>query len=53
MQRFKNTGTPPPSRPGGSWIAGMMIGTAIMTIATQAMVLGAGAAIQDATTKRG
>jgi len=29
----------------------MMIGAAIMTIATQAMVLGAGAAIQNATFK--
>jgi hypothetical protein len=52
MQRFKNTGSPPP-RPGASWLAGMLIGTAIMTMATQAMVLGAGAAIQDATMKRG
>jgi hypothetical protein len=31
----------------------MVIGTAIMTMATQAIVLGAGAAIQDATIKRG
>jgi hypothetical protein len=51
MQRLKNTGKPPPPPPGGSWLAGMMIGAAIMTIATQAMVLGAGAAIQNATFK--
>lgn len=52
MQRFKNTGIPPSPRPGGSWLAGMLIGTTIMTIATQAIVLGAGAAIQEATLKR-
>lgn len=45
MQRLKNTGNPPQPRPGGSWLAGMLIGTAIMTLATQAMVLGASAAI--------
>jgi hypothetical protein len=53
MERLKNTGTPPPSRPGGSWLAGMMIGSAIMTMATQAMMWGAGAAIKDATLKDG
>jgi len=52
MQRLKNTGNQPAPRPSGSWLAGMIIGTAIMTMATQAMVLGAGAAIQDATLKR-
>lgn len=52
MQRLKNTGAPPPTGSGGSWLAGLMIGTAIMTMATQAMILGAGAAIQDATLKR-
>jgi hypothetical protein len=31
----------------------MVIGTAIMTMATQAMVLGAGAAIQGVPIKRG
>lgn len=49
MERLKNTGIPPPPRPGGSWLAGMVIGTAIMTMATHAMVWGAGAAIKDAT----
>ena len=50
MRRLKNTGYPPP-RPGGSWLAGMVIGAAIMTMATQAIVLGAGAAIKDITLK--
>jgi hypothetical protein len=52
MQRSKNTGNPPPG-PGASWLAGVVIGSVIMTLATQAMVLGAGAAIQDATLRRG
>ena len=53
MQRLKNTANPPPPGPGGSWLAGAIIGTAIMTMATQAMVLGAGAAIKAATLKGG
>jgi len=48
MRRLKTTGNSPPPRPGGSWLAGMVIGTAIMTMATQALILGAGAAIRDA-----
>lgn len=52
MKRLKNTDYPSP-RPGGSWLAGMVIGTAIMTMATQAIVLGAGAAIRDVTLKGG
>jgi hypothetical protein len=52
MQRLKNTGNRPGPLPGGSWLAGIMIGAAIITMATQAMVLGAGAAIQDASIKR-
>jgi hypothetical protein len=51
MRRLKTTGNSPPSRPGGSWLAGMVIGAAIMTMAAQAMMLGAGAAIKDATLK--
>lgn len=51
MQRLKNTGIPRPPRPDGSLLAGALIGTAIMTIATQAMVLGIGAAIQATTLK--
>ena len=52
MQRHKTTANPPPARPGGSWLAGVMIGTAIMTMATQAVVLGVSAAITDATLRR-
>jgi len=53
MERLKNTGTPPPSHPDGPWLAGMVIGTVIMTMATQAMMWGAGAAIKKATLKGG
>jgi hypothetical protein len=51
MPRQKNTVNTPAPRPVGNWLAGLMIGTAIMTMATQAMMLGAGAAIRDATSK--
>lgn len=51
MARFKMTDSRPPPGPSGSWLAGMFIGSTILTIATQAMMLGAGAAIQDATLK--
>jgi hypothetical protein len=51
MQRLKSMGHSPPPRPGGSWLAGLVISTAIMTMATQAILLGAGAAIRDATLK--
>jgi hypothetical protein len=51
MQRMKDTGGKPAPRPAGNWLAGAMIGTVIMTMATQAMMLGAGAAIKDATLK--
>jgi hypothetical protein len=51
MDRLKNTSYPPPPRPSGSWLAGMVIGTTIMTMATQAVMLGAGAAINAATFK--
>jgi hypothetical protein len=53
MQRLRNTANPPPPGPGGSWLAGAIIGTAIMTMATHAIVLGAGAAIKSATLKGG
>ena len=49
MQRLKNTGIPLPPRPNGSLLAGAVIGTAIITIAVQAMALGIGAAINAAT----
>ena len=55
MQRLRAPGGPPVPKggpgPAGSWLAGMMIGSAILTMATQAMLLGAGAAIRDATLK--
>ena len=51
MPRMKNVPVPPP-RPSGSLLAGMMIGSAIMAIAAQAMMVGAGAAIQDASVRR-
>jgi hypothetical protein len=51
MQRMKDTGGRPAPHPASHWLAGMLIGTAIMTMATQAMLLGAGAAIKDATLK--
>jgi hypothetical protein len=53
MQRLKVTEGRPPPHPGGNWLAGMLIGSAIMTMATQAMLLGAGAAIQNVAIKRG
>ena len=53
MQRLKNTDRMPPGQPVGNWLVGMMIGSAIMTLATHAMVLGAGAAVKDATSRRG
>jgi hypothetical protein len=57
MSRLKNSGSfPPPRPPGswppGSWLAGALIGGAILTMATSAVVLGAGAAIQQATLRR-
>jgi hypothetical protein len=51
MRRLKTTGNSPPPRPCGSWLAGMVIGAAIITMAAQAMMLGAGAAIKNATLK--
>jgi hypothetical protein len=54
MARRKNTSSTPPSpRPDGAWLAGMVIGAAIMTMAAQAIMLGAGAAIGGATRKQG
>jgi hypothetical protein len=51
MHRMKTTPMPPP-RPPGSLLAGAMIGSAIMVMATQAMLLGAGAALQEVSVKR-
>jgi hypothetical protein len=53
MQRLKNTEPGPPTRPGSNWLAGMVIGSAIMTMATQAMLVGATAAINKVTLNRG
>ncbi len=48
MPRLKtSTGFPAPT-PAGSWLAGVLISSAIMTMATSAVLLGASAAIQNA-----
>lgn len=53
MPRFKETNNPPvPQRPGGSLFAGLLIGTAIISMATQAVVLGVGAALTGVPLKR-
>ncbi len=46
MERRKLSSGIPAPRPGGSWLAGAMIGGAIASIAASAMLLGTGAAIQ-------
>ena len=53
MQRLKTPEPGPAPRRGGNWLAGMMIGSAIMTMATQAMLAGATSAISKATLKDG
>jgi hypothetical protein len=53
MQRLKTPESAPTPRSGGNWLAGMMIGSAIMTMATQAILLGATSAISKATLKDG
>jgi hypothetical protein len=53
MQRLKNTELGPVPRPGSNWLAGMVIGSAIMTMATQAMLVGATAAINKVTLSGG
>jgi hypothetical protein len=52
MQRLKTTATTPAPCPTGNWLAGMVIGSAIVTIATQAILWGAGAAINQTMLKR-
>nr|WP_294507806.1 hypothetical protein [uncultured Rhodopila sp.] len=49
MPRLKTSPGFPAPPPPGSWLAGVLIGSAIMTIATSAVLLGASAAIQNAT----
>jgi hypothetical protein len=52
MLRQKDTGGRPTPFIIGDWLAGAIIGAAIITLATQAMLLGAGAAIGTATLER-
>lgn len=51
MHRSKNTDSGRPPKHGGNLLAGLMIGSAIMTMATTAAMLGATFAIQDASLK--
>jgi len=53
MPRQKASDNFPPPGPFGSWLAGALIGSAILTMATSAMMLGAGAAIQGTTVQDG
>jgi hypothetical protein len=53
MQRLKATESGPTPRPQGNWLAGMVIGSAIMGMATQAMLFGATAALKNVTLKDG
>ena len=50
MRRSKESGGPPP-RPEPPWLAGAMIGLGIVTMATSAIMLGAGMAIGQAVTR--
>jgi hypothetical protein len=52
MPRQKSSPGFPAPLPPGSWLAGAFIGGAIMTMATSAVLLGASAAIQNATLGR-
>ena len=53
MQRMKVGEGAPPQRPGGNWLGGIVIGPTILTMATQAMLIGITAAIGDFTLKGG
>ncbi len=53
MKRSKNTDSGRPPKPVGSWLAGMVIGTAIMSMATGAAMLGVSLAIRDSSVKGG
>jgi hypothetical protein len=53
MQRLKNTEPGRPPRPASSLLAGLLIGSTIMTMATQAMLMGATAAINHIPLKEG
>jgi hypothetical protein len=50
MYRGKETGEP--RRPGNPWLTGVAIGIAISSMATGAMMFGAGMAIAQAPIKR-
>ncbi len=53
MARLKNTDTGRNPPPHGSWLAGMVIGATIISMATGAMLLGAGMAVTGAAQKGG
>jgi hypothetical protein len=53
MMRRSKEGGDPPRRPEPSWLAGAMIGLTITTLATGAIMLGAGLAVGAATTRGG
>lgn len=48
MRRLRSSGSSPTPRPGVSWFAGVLIGSAIVTMATGAVMLGVGTAVQAA-----
>jgi hypothetical protein len=52
MMRRSKEGGDLPRRPEPSWLAGAMIGLTITTLATGAIMLGAGLAVGAATTRR-
>ena len=52
MSKLKVSESVPTPQPIGSWLAGALIGGTIITMATSALLLGAGAAIQGATLGR-
>jgi hypothetical protein len=50
MRRSKEAGGPP-QRPDPTWLAGAFIGLGIATLATNAIMLGAGLAVGQAVTR--
>ncbi len=53
MLRQKATDPRPTPPAQGNWLAGMMIGSAIMSMATHAMLFGATNALKNVTLKDG
>jgi hypothetical protein len=52
MTRAKHPENGPRPQPvGGSWLAGWIIGSTVIGLATSAMILGAGIAVKDASLK--